>query len=165
VSRGLRASATVQAMPTAPRITPVASAEFEQLLPLIAAYQRFYEVEQVDEERNRVFFRRFLAPSDDGLLLGARDEAGEIVGFACLYWHFSSLAAAETVLMNDLYVGAAARGEGVGRALIEASAAIGRERGAASLEWATAPDNATAQRLYDSTGAERSEWLSYELGL
>ena len=35
--------------------------------------------------------------------------------------------------------------------------------GAHHLEWATAPDNETAQRLYDSTGAERSNWIEYEL--
>jgi GNAT superfamily N-acetyltransferase len=145
-------------------IAAVSTAEFEALLPLIGAYQRFYEVEEIDEERNRVFFRRFLAPSEDGLLIGAR-IGGEIVGYACLYWHFSSLRAAESVLMNDLFVVEAARGSGVGRALIEASAAVAGERGAAHLEWATAPDNLTAQRLYDSTGAERSEWVEYELVL
>ena len=145
-------------------IAVVSAAEFESLLPLIAAYQRFYEVEEIDAERNRTFFRRFLAPSEDGMLLGARAD-GELVGYACLYWHFSSLSAAESVLMNDLFVNEAARGRGVGRALIEASAAVARERGAAHLEWATAPDNLTAQRLYDSTGAERSEWVEYELGL
>jgi GNAT superfamily N-acetyltransferase len=145
-------------------IAAVSAAEFESLLPLIAAYQRFYEVEGIDTERNRAFFRRFLAPSEDGMLLGAR-AGGELVGYACLYWHFSSLSATESVLMNDLFVGDAARGRGAGRALIEASADIARERGAAHLEWATAPDNLTAQRLYDSTGAERSEWVEYELGL
>jgi GNAT superfamily N-acetyltransferase len=144
------------------QVEPVSAQQFERLLPTIAAYQRFYEVAEIDDERNRAFFRRFLAPSDDGMLLGAWDE-GELVGYACLYWHFTSLVPAETVLMNDLYVDAAARGKGVGRALIEASAAVARERGAHHLEWATAPDNTTAQRLYDSTGAERSTWVEYEL--
>jgi GNAT superfamily N-acetyltransferase len=143
-------------------IAPIAVEEFEGLLPLIAAYQRFYEAAEIDEQRNRAFFRRFLAPSEDGLLLGARSE-GRLVGYACLYWHFSSTRAKETVLMNDLYVEESARGQGVGRALIEATAEVARERGAASIEWSTAPDNHTAQRLYDSTGAERSEWFSYEL--
>lgn len=143
-------------------ITPIADGEFEQLLPLIAAYQRFYQVEEIDEGRNRAFFRRFLAPSEDGLLLGARRD-GRLVGYACLYWHFSSLEAVESVLMNDLYVTEDARGEGVGRALIEATAEVARERGVPFVEWSTAPDNSTAQRLYDSTGAERSEWVSYEL--
>jgi GNAT superfamily N-acetyltransferase len=144
------------------QIAPIADGEFDELQPLIAAYQRFYEVEEIDEERNRTFFRRFLAPSEDGLLLGARRD-GELVGYACLYWHFSSLEAVESVLMNDLYVSEEARGEGVGRALIKATAEIARERGVPFVEWSTAPDNHTAQRLYDSTGAERSEWFSYEL--
>ncbi len=143
-------------------IAPITVEEFEGLLPLIASYQRFYEVAEIDEERNRSFFRRFLAPSEDGLLLGAR-RGGRVVGYACLYWHFSSTQAKETVLMNDLFVDDSARGQGVGRALIEATAEVARERGVASIEWSTAPDNHTAQRLYDSTGAERSEWFSYEL--
>ena len=149
-------------MATEVEIAPIATEEFEELLPLIAAYQRFYEVEDIDDDRNRAFFRRFLAPSEDGLLLGAHSE-GRLVGYACLYWHFSSTTARETVLMNDLFVAPEARGEGVGRALIEASAEVARERGAPFVEWSTAPDNHTAQRLYDSTGAERSEWFSYEL--
>ena len=146
-------------------VSPLREEEFEALLPMIAAYQGFYEVDDIDHERNRHFFGRFLAPSDDGLLLAAREESGTIVGYACLYWHFSSLAAQETVLMNDLFVTPEARGRGVGRTLIEASADVARERGAAWLEWATAPDNHTAQRLYDSMTSEKSTWLEYELDL
>jgi|ERR1044072_2165020 GNAT superfamily N-acetyltransferase len=147
------------------RIEPVVTEpDLELLLPLIAAYQRFYEVGDVDDERNRAFFSRFLSPSTDGMLLAAR-RGDELAGYACLYWHFTSLVPAETVLMNDLYVSERHRGEGIGRALIEAGAEVARERGAHHLEWATAPDNATAQRLYDSTGAERSEWVEYELPL
>jgi len=67
--------------------------------------------------------------------------------------------------MNDLYVVAEARGEGVGRALLEASAGVARERGAARLTWLTAQDNETAQHLYDSTGAERWYSIAYELDL
>jgi GNAT superfamily N-acetyltransferase len=149
-------------MPAEVKIAPITDGEFEELLPLIAAYQRFYEVENIGDARNRAFFRRFFAPSEDGLLLGARSE-GRLVGYACLYWHFSSLEACESVLMNDLYVDESTRGQGVGRALIEAAAAVAREREVPFVEWSTAPDNETAQRLYDSTGAERTEWFSYEL--
>jgi GNAT superfamily N-acetyltransferase len=146
------------------RIEPISTEQMETLLPLIAAYQRFYAVEEIDEGRNRAFFSRFLAPSEIGMLLGAwRGE--QLLGYACLYWHFTSLVPAETVLMNDLYVTDGHRGEGIGRTLIEASAEVARQRGAHHLEWATAPDNEPAQRLYDSTGAERSEWIEYELGL
>jgi GNAT superfamily N-acetyltransferase len=151
-------------VPSKVRVEPIAADQLELLLPLIAAYQRFYQVEDIDERRNRAFFARFVAPSQDGMLLGAWRH-GELAGYACLYWHFTSLVPAETVLMNDLYVAKPFRGQGVGRALIEASAAVARERGAHRLEWATAPDNVTAQRLYDRTRAERSEWVEYELEL
>ena len=146
------------------RIAAIMASELETLLPMIAAYQRFYEVEEIDEERNRAFFSRFIAPSDDGMLLGAW-RGDELVGYACLYWHFTSLVPAETVLLNDLYVAEDRRGEGIGRALIEASVEIARERGAHQLQWVTAPDNETARRLYDSTAAESEPSIEYELPL
>jgi GNAT superfamily N-acetyltransferase len=150
-------------VPDQVEITPLTTTgELEELLPLIVDYQLFYEVAEIDESRNRAFFARFLSPSEDGMILAAR-EGGELLGYACLYWHFSSTQAVETVLMNDLFVAEPARDRGVGRALIDAAAAIARERGARHLQWATAPDNERAQRLYDSTGAERSTWIEYEL--
>jgi GNAT superfamily N-acetyltransferase len=147
-----------------PRIEAIADEHYETLLPMIAAYQGFYEADEIRADRNRDFFRRFLAPSDDGMILGAWSD-GELVGYACMYWTFSSVRAIETVLMNDLYVDAGARGKGVGRALIEACAEVARERGSPRLEWSTAPDNETAQRLYDSFDVEKSTWIEYELGL
>ena len=143
------------------RVEPLSKADYERVLPLIAGYQRFY-LSEPDEDRNRVFFRRFLAPSDDGLLLGAW-RGDELVGFATLYWTFSSTHATEAALMNDLFVAEGHRGEGIGLALIQACAAASRDRGMHHLEWFTALDNATAQRLYERTGAERSGWYNYEL--
>ncbi|MFN2490637.1 MAG: N-acetyltransferase family protein [Actinomycetota bacterium] len=146
-------------------VRPLATAdEYDAVLPLIADYQRFYEVEDIDSERNRAFFRRFLAPSDDGLLVGAWDD-GALIGFTCLVWTFSSLHAAEIVLLADLLVAAEARGRGVGRALIDAAVEAGRARGAHHVEWLTHIDNRRAQRLYESVGAERSAWFGYEIPL
>ena len=146
------------------KIEPITTEQLARLLPLIAEYQRFYEVEEIDEERNREFLARFLDPSENGMLLGAWRE-DELLGYACLYWHFTSLVPAETVLMNDLFVAPEARGQGVGRALIDASADVARTRSAHHLEWATAPSNEKAQRLYDFTGAKRTTWIEYELEL
>jgi len=146
------------------RVEPVAPEQLEALLPLIAAYQRFYEVDEIDEERNRAFFARFLAPSEHGMLLGAwRGE--ELLGHACLSWYLDSLRAEETVQLSDLYVVEAGRGQGVGRALVERSVAIARERSATCLHWITSPDNDVARRLYDSTGAASWPSIEYELRL
>jgi GNAT superfamily N-acetyltransferase len=142
-------------------IGPVQPGDYDALLPLIAAYQRFYDVEP-DNARNDEYFRHFLAPSDRGELLAARRD-GALVGYACLHWRSDTVEARDVVCLHDLYVTEAARGTGAGRALLEAAAAIARDRGAAALVWSTVPDNATAQRLYDRTGAVRSTWYEYDL--
>jgi GNAT superfamily N-acetyltransferase len=147
-------------------IRSVSAGELREVEPLIADYQRFYEVEDIDEARNRDFFSRFLndgrQDASEGWLLAAWAD-GEPVAFACFYRHKSSLSATDTVLMNDLFVRPDQRGGGVGRALIEAGLELVRESGASCIEWSTAPDNHRAQRLYDSTGAGKSTWLTYEL--
>jgi len=134
------------------------------VLPLVAAYQRFYEVEP-DDARNEAFFRRFLEDDSAGVLLGARDADRKLVGYACLHWRLDTVEAREVVCLHDLYVVPDRRSTGAGRALLEAAADVARRRGAASLVWSTAPDNVTAQRLYDRTGATRSEWFEYDLSL
>jgi GNAT superfamily N-acetyltransferase len=145
-------------------VARIGSDELALILPLIADYQRFYEVEP-DDERNAHFFARFVETDDDGVLLGARRGPGSsLIGFACLHWRLDTVAAHEVVCLHDLYVVSDARGTGAGRALLEAATdAARRRRGAAALVWSTAPDNATAQRLYDATGAARSSWYEYEL--
>jgi GNAT superfamily N-acetyltransferase len=142
-------------------VRPMAERDLQDALPLFAGYQRFYEAEP-NHERNLAFFRRFLAPSDAGILLGAWED-DRLIGFACSYWTFSSTVADEIALMNDLFVEESVRGRGVGRALIEATVEAARERGLHHVEWFTAPDNVVAQRLYDRTGASRSEWVAYEI--
>jgi ribosomal protein S18 acetylase RimI-like enzyme len=143
-------------------IRPVTAEELRLVEPLLADYQRFYEVEDIDVGRNCEFFSRFVEGAPEGWLLAAWSD-GEPVAFACFYRHKSSLSATDTVLMNDLYVSPDRRGGGVGRALIDAGLDLVRQSGASCLEWSTAPDNHRAQRLYDSTGAAKTTWLTYEL--
>ena len=145
-------------------IAPATPDDLDDVLPLFAGYQRFYTGTARDDDHNRAFLERF-ARGEAGRLLVARDEDGTAVGFANLYWTFSSTTAEEHVLLNDLYVSGDVRGGGVGRALIDAAAEVARTRGSRTLSWQTALDNRTAQRLYERTGATRSVWFDYELGV
>jgi GNAT superfamily N-acetyltransferase len=144
------------------RVRPLSIRELEAVLPLIADYQRFYGVPEPDLDHNRSFFLQFIAPSDAGELLGAWTDS-ELIGYACLYWTFSSVAAQPIVVLNDLFVSAASRGRGIGLALIEAAREVAHERGVQRLTWRTALDNRRAQQLYERTGATRSAWFEYEL--
>ena len=147
-----------------PTIATASEDDLDDVLPLFAGYQRFYTGTAQDDAKNRTFLRRFVSGDAGRLLVARDDDSGTALGFANLYWTFSSTTAEEHVLLNDLFVSDAARGKGVGLALIEAAREVARERGSRNLSWQTALDNRTAQRLYERTGADRSAWFEYELG-
>jgi GNAT superfamily N-acetyltransferase len=126
-------------------------------------YCDFYEVEPPDEAL-RALARALIAdPEREGLQLLARDERGQAVGFATIFWTWSTLSAARVGVMNDLFVAADARGSGAAEALIAACAERCRARGAVSLGWQTAKDNHRAQAVYERVGGVREEWLDYSI--
>lgn len=74
---------------------------------------------------------------------------GRPQGFAIHQHHPSTWVLGDDGYLEDLYVAPEARGQGLGRALIEDLVAIGRARGWRRLYWLTEIENATARRLYD----------------
>ena len=143
-------------------IETVSATTFEQVLPLIAEYQRFYEATP-DEARNRAHFAQLLDDHNLGIQFVALDDVGQALGFATLYFPLGSVSARVNCLMNDLYTIPDARGQGIGRALIQYCLAYARERGFHSIFWQTAQSNVRAQRLYDSLPTTRSAWYTYTL--
>jgi GNAT superfamily N-acetyltransferase len=145
-------------------IAVVTEADLPELLPLMRGYCEFYEVEPADEALLALARTLITDPEHEGLQLIARDDDGAAVGFATVFWTWSTLSASRLGVMNDLFVAERARGGGVADALIEACAARCRERGATSLDWQTAHTNKRAQAVYDRIGARRDDrWLDYSL--
>lgn len=70
-------------------------------------------------------------------------------GLAIHQHHPSTWVAGDDGYLEDLFVAEAARGKGLGRALIEDLIAIGRRNGWRRLYWLTEIENQTARRLYD----------------
>ncbi len=136
--------------------------ELGELLPLLRAYCDFYEVAPRDE-RLVALCRTLIDDPGEGAQLLARDADGRPIGFATVFWTWQTLDAARIGILNDLYVVPAERGRGVGRRLLEACRGLARKRGIGKLAWETAPGNETAQRLYDSLGARRETWITYEI--
>jgi GNAT superfamily N-acetyltransferase len=146
-----------------PVIGRVGEADLPELLPLVRAYCDFYEVHPSDEDLLGLSRELIADPERAGVQLLARDSGGRAVGFATVYWTYSTLAAARIGVMYDLFVAPDARGTGLADALIAACADECRAHGVQLLEWTTARDNLRAQAVYDRVGAERSEWLEYTL--
>jgi GNAT superfamily N-acetyltransferase len=145
-------------------ITTVGEGDLAELLPLMRAYCDFYGVSPADDALLAMSRALIADPEHEGLQLIAHDEAGgEAIGFATIFWSWSTTSARRIGTMNDLYVAPAGRGTGVADELIRACVERCRERGAVRLEWQTALDNVRAQAVYDRVGGQRSQWLDYSL--
>jgi GNAT superfamily N-acetyltransferase len=146
-------------------IATVTEADLPDLLPLMRGYCDFYEVDPSDDAL-LALSRTLIADPDQGLQLIARDDAGRALGFATVFWTWSTLSASRLGVMNDLFVAEGARGGGVADALIAECAERCRERGAPELAWQTAYTNERAQAVYERVGANRDErWLDYSLSV
>ena len=138
--------------------------DLDALVPLFDGYRQFYG-KPSDEAGAREFLTARLRLNESMILL-ARDEHGAAAGFTQLYPLFSSVRMVRTWLLNDLFVAAAARRQGVARALLEAAVTQARGLGAASLSLSTAHDNLPAQALYESLGWQRDmQFREYSLTL
>jgi GNAT superfamily N-acetyltransferase len=150
-------------MSTAPRltVTQVVEADVADLVPSMLAYARFYGADPSTDDLTAMALA-FIA-TGTGTQLIARDASGEALGHATVLWSWDTTLAQPLAVMEDLFVTAQARGRGVGAALIEACRQLAADRGMHWLAWETAPDNDTAQRLYDGLGAKRDTWYAYRL--
>ena len=84
---------------------------------------------------------------------------GAPVGMALFFHNFSTWTGWRGLYLEDLYVTPAARGAGVGKALLKRLARIATERGCARFEWSVLTWNTPAIDFYRSLGAETlEEW-------
>jgi GNAT superfamily N-acetyltransferase len=144
-------------------IAAVTEGDLPELLPLMRGYCDFYEVDPTDDDLLAIARALIADPEHEGIQLIARDEAGVPIGFATVFWTWSTLSASRIAVMNDLFVTPAARGRGAASALIDGCLERARDHGASSLGWQTARDNARARALYERIGARREEWIDYSL--
>ena len=85
--------------------------------------------------------------------------AGEPVGFALFFQSYSTFLAKPGLYLEDLFVRPAARGKGVGGALMSACARIAVQRHYGRFEWSVLDWNEPALQFYATLGATQMvEW-------
>ncbi len=89
---------------------------------------------------------------------------GEPAGFALWFYTFSTFVGGHGIYLEDLFVTEAARGRGIGRALLATLARRCVEGGLARLQWSVLDWNAPSIAFYDSLGARPlDDWIGYRL--
>lgn len=127
-----------------PRVRRGAASDLDDLIDL---EQRSFSSDRL----SRAQYRRHL-DSDSALVLVASANHHRCLGSAVLFFRKRSAVAR----LYSLATAVAARGQGVGAALLVAAADAARRRGARALKLEVRTDNAAAIRLYERHGFRRS---------
>ena len=116
-----------------------------------------------------------MSATDGGLregLFGERPYAealvarlgAESVGYALFFHTFSTFLARPGIYLEDVYVTPAARGKGVGKALLREVARVARGRKCGRLEWSVLNWNTPSIEFYESLGAAPLDgWTMYRM--
>ena len=149
-------------MSNQPVIRFVTRHDYERWLPLWDGYNAFYGRSgptALDGEITRMTWARFFDAYEPVHALVA-DSGGELLGLTHYLFHRSTTAIAPVCYLQDLFTVEAARGKGVGRALINGVYAQAQEAGSPRVYWQTHQTNQTAQELYNKV-AEHSGFVVY----
>jgi GNAT superfamily N-acetyltransferase len=142
------------------RVRGIERADRAQWAPLWRAYLDFYRAQWSQEVADATFARIFDPLEPVHALVAEHGE--ELIGLAHYVFQRSTWLLNSQCYLQDLYVGEAIRGRGVGRALIAAVVGAAKEAGAARVYWMTHETNTVARRLYDAV-AERSGFIQYRI--
>jgi GNAT superfamily N-acetyltransferase len=143
-------------------IRELAQSDYQRWLPLWLGYNAFYGRSgptALKEEITRSTWARFFDPAEPVHALVAEQD-GALLGLAHYLFHRSTTMIAPICYLQDLFTSEAARGKGVGRALIEQVYERARSAGSTRVYWQTHETNATARALYDKL-ATRSGFIVY----
>lgn len=139
-------------------IRPLDVQDKDRWLALWAGYLTFYECPDLDPKTTAHTWAMLTGPRDDVFGLVA-EQGGEVVGFVHGVVHANTWAAQPICYLEDLFVDPAKRGQGAGRALIEAVVHRAKSNDWAQVYWRTAETN-PARKLYDQV-ADKIDFVTY----
>lgn len=145
-------------MSEAPRIRAARRSDIECLVELVRQFRSFLELAEPTDEEARRRLPEVLADTNV-LLLVAESAAAEPLGYLQLRIRTSVWYGPDAEI-EDLFVVDAARGAGVGRALLQEAIERARGRGCRHLGLNTNERNTAALALYEECGLDgrRSRW-------
>ena len=119
--------------------------------PLWREYLEFYE-QELEDEVTEVVFQRIVDPdwpTQRGYVALYR---GDVMGFAHVLLHPSTRSSQDDCFLEDLYISPKARGNGLGRAILEALTEQGCDVGWRRIHWLADQDDEIVRELYDDLG-------------
>jgi len=141
----------VKPVPDSINVRPIAQSDYDAWKPLWDGYNAFYGRERdtaLPHDVTVTTWRRFFDPSESVFALVAERD-GTLCGIAHYLFHRSTTRIELTCYLQDLFTAHAARGRGVGRALIHGVYSRAQAAGVKRVYWQTHTTNAAGRLLYD----------------
>ena len=132
-------------------VRPIRPGDLPAWQPLWDGYNAFYGREgatALSPQITAATWQRFFDPGEPVFGLVAEAQ-GSVVGLAHYLFHRSTTRLELTCYLQDLFTLPAARGQGVGRALIEGVYGAAKSAGIRRVYWQTHATNAAGRLLYD----------------
>ncbi|MCE7029923.1 GNAT family N-acetyltransferase [Jiella avicenniae] len=141
-------------------VRPIVAADEPEWRRLWTAYLTFYGT-KVPEPVYASTFARLLGdePFDPGGLLAVLD--GRPVGLVHYLFHRHCSRIENVCYLQDLFADQDLRGQGIGRALIEAVYRVAEDAGCPTVYWMTQEFNYAGRMLYDRVG-EKTPFIKYQ---
>jgi len=127
-------------------------AEAPEVARLLALFRDWFGRTEPAEHRLLAGVEHLLEGGEAEFLLGAPHGGEAAAGVCQLRYRFGIWYGAPDCLLEDLFVTEAARGSGLGRALLEGAIERAREHGCRRVELDVNEGNAAAYALYESFG-------------
>ncbi|RZS89268.1 ribosomal protein S18 acetylase RimI-like enzyme [Phyllobacterium myrsinacearum] len=143
-------------------VRPVTRQDYDQWLPLWDGYNAFYGrsgATALPAEITRTTWQRFFDAYEPVNALVA-ESGGKLLGLTHYIFHRSTISIAPNCYLQDLFTNEAARGKGVGRALINGVYERAQHAGSPRVYWLTHETNHTAMELYNKV-ANHSGFVVY----
>lgn len=138
-------------MPAAAVIREARTTDMDALVELLGLLFSIEADFEVDERRQRNGLEMMLKQGQGRLVLVAEQE-GAVVGMATAQLVISTAEGGPALLVEDVVLRPAARGQGLGRALLERIEAWGFRLGATRLQLLADSENAPAAGFYNACG-------------
>jgi GNAT superfamily N-acetyltransferase len=141
-------------------ILPLSASDKDDWRSLWHDYLAFYETDVADEVYENTFSRLTDPSNHQQHALIARQDTGP-VGLVHYIYHPHNWRIENVCYLQDLYVSADVRNQGLGRALIEAVYTEAQNQGVDNVYWLTQDFNHSARKLYDKV-AELTPFIKYQ---
>ena len=135
--------------------------EMSEWVELWASYLVFYESEVSDAVTEQLW-SRILDP-DNGIRCHVAESDDRLVGLVHFFRHDDTWSTRPICYLQDLYVDASHRGQGIGAELVGSVVAEATAEGWSGVYWLTAEDNHQARILYDRLTGGTSGFIHYEI--